>query len=170
MSSRVSRKDGRSHRMVEKWRCHLSCLSFEIIKRDFIAGRRCVGRDVLTLRFSRRFHRWRRFFRFSFVVSKIIYIFAASFVSPVVGERAVLYMRKTFSNVWRCESWISQIPKPQQTDDNETSTCGAYLYTIYIVRSGVGWWALSILCGKAMREPTIPGWAEEQTPTPFLCI
>ena len=40
-------------------------------------------------------------------------------------------MRKTFSNVCRCEIRTSQIPKPQQTDDNETSTCGAYLYTYY---------------------------------------
>ena len=42
------------------------------------------------------------FSRFFFAISKIIYIFAASLVSPAVGERAVLYMRKTFSNVCRC--------------------------------------------------------------------
>ena len=44
------------------------------------------------------------FFLFFFAVSKIILIFAPSLVSPAVGERAVIYMRKTFSNVCRCDS------------------------------------------------------------------
>ena len=87
-----------------------------------------------------------------------------------MGERAVLYMRKTFSNVCRCEQRTSQIPKPQQTDDNEASR-GAYLYTLNTYSSfWRGLTALSILCGEAMRRPVVPGWAEKQTPTPFLCM
>ena len=57
----------------------------------------------------------------SLAVRNFCLIFASSLVSPAVGKRAVLYMRKTFSNVCRCALRISQIPKPQQTDDNETS-------------------------------------------------
>ena len=48
---------------------------------------------------------------------------------------------------------------------------GAFLYTlIYIVRSGVGYLRCLSCVVRAMRRPTSPGWAEEQTPTPFLCI
>ena len=38
------------------------------------------------------------------------------------------------------------------------------------MRTGVGYSALSILCGEAMRRPVFPGWAKKQTPTPFLCL
>jgi len=47
-------------------------------------------------------------------------------------------MRKTFSNVCRCDTRISQIPQPQQTDDNEASTWCVSIYLYYIVRTGVG--------------------------------
>ena len=44
-------------------------------------------------------------------------------------------MRKTFSNVCCCGPRTSQLPNPQQADDNETSTCGAYLYTLNLYSS-----------------------------------
>lgn len=48
---------------------------------------------------------------------------------------------------------------------------GAFLYTLIIYSSyWRGLTALSILCGEAMREPVEPGWAEKQTPAPFLCV
>ena len=45
---------------------------------------------------------------------------------------------------------------------------GAFLYIHYYSSYWRGLTALSILCGEAMREPVEPGWAEKQTPTPFL--
>ena len=47
------------------------------------------------------------------------------------GQRAVLYMRKTFSDVCRCETRTSQTRPSQQADDNEASR-RAYLYPYYI--------------------------------------
>ena len=63
----------------------------------------------------------------------IFTIFAASLViasckwpsgraSPWVGERAILYMRKTFSNVCRCDTRTSQIPSHNRQMTTETST------------------------------------------------
>jgi hypothetical protein len=48
---------------------------------------------------------------------------------------------------------------------------GAFLYTLIIYSTcWRGLTALSILCRWAMRRPLDPGWAEKQTPTPFLYI
>jgi len=57
----------------------------------------------------------------------------------------------------------------QQADGNGTSAWSVSIYHIIIYSSfWRGLSALSILCERAMREPTVLGWAEEQTPTPFL--
>ena len=48
------------------------------------------------------------------------------------------------------------------------STLSVSIYLFIYSSFWRGLTALSILCGKAMREPTIPGWAKKQTPTPFL--
>ena len=79
-------------------------------------------------------------------------------------------MRKTFSNVCRCETRTSQTRPSQQADDNETSAWSVSIYLIYkyIVRSGVGYERCLSCVKGAMRRPVSPGWAEKQTPTPFL--
>ena len=79
------------------------------------------------------------FFPIFFVCSINILIFAPSLVSPATGERAVLYMRKTFSNVCRCRARTSQLPYLQQADDNR-NVCVVrfYIPVLYIVRAGVG--------------------------------
>ena len=72
--------------------------------------------------------------------------FAPSLSQLIRGRRAVLYMRKTFSNVCRCDSWISQVPIIT-TGRWQRDVCVVRFYIhYYIVRAGVGWWALSILC------------------------
>jgi hypothetical protein len=77
------------------------------------------------------------FFPFFFVYKKIIRIFAASLVSPAAGERAVIYMKETFSNVCRCGLRTSQILYPQQADDNR----GVYVVRIYLIYIFVLSWA-----------------------------
>ena len=79
-------------------------------------------------------------------------------------------MRKTFSNVCRCALRISQVPKPQQADDNEASTWYVSIYLIIYSSYWRGLTALSILCGEAMREPVEPGWAERNRHLRLFCI
>ena len=56
-------------------------------------------------------------------------------------------MRKTFSNVCRCEPRTSQTLTPQQTDDNEASTLCVSIHLILYSSYWRGLSALSILCG-----------------------
>ena len=80
---------------------------------------------------------------------------------PLGGERAVLYMRKTFSDVCRCGPRTSQLPNLQQADGNGASTWCVSIYLFIYSSYWRGLTALSILCRWAMRRPLDPGWAEE---------
>ena len=72
---------------------------------------------------------------------ELIRIFAVSNVSPAMGGRENLYIRKTFSNVCRCALRISQIPQPQQTDDDEASSWCVYSISLCDVTISVLAWA-----------------------------
>ena len=103
-----------------------------------------------------------------------------------IWERRFRTFRAANANMlaWLAESWeksaqaerlslcitnFANSSIPQQTDDNETSAFGTFLYTyIYIVRAGVGFLRCLSCVGRAMRRPVMPGWAKKQTPTPFL--
>lgn len=69
--------------------------------------------------------------QFFFARSQFLCIFAPLLSMPTRGRRAALYIRKTFSDVCRCETRTSQTRPSQQADDNEASR-RAYLYPYYI--------------------------------------
>ena len=88
-----------------------------------------------------------RFGNYSYLCGIALVHLVPAQLMPLGGERSY-FMRKTFSNVCRCVSRISQIPNPQQTDDNETSTWSVSIYLNLIYSSfWRGLSALSILCG-----------------------
>ena len=108
------------------------------------------------------------FFHLFFVCSTNIATFAPSLVSSATGQRAVLYMRKTFSNVCRCEQRTSQTLNHNRQMTTETSAWCVSICLIIYSSCWRGLTALSILCGWAVRRPLAPGWTKKQTPTPFL--
>ena len=101
-------------------------------------------------------------------VQNILRIFAASLVSFKWVSGRSYCMRKTFSNVCCCELWTSQTPNLTTGRWQRGVYVVRFYILLYIVRAGVGWWALLFCVVWAMRRSVDPGWAEEQTPTPFL--
>ena len=101
------------------------------------------------------------------------YLSTASGLWPSDPKRGLagglIYEKDVFERLSLCITNFANSSIPQQTDGNETSTFGTFLYTyIYIVRAGVGYLRCLSCVGRAMRRPVMPGWAKKQTPTPFL--
>ena len=81
------------------------------------------------------------------IISEIILIFAASLVSPQGKSGRSYCMRKTFSNVCRCEPRTSQTLNITAGRRQPKRLRGAFLYTLIIYSSfWRGLTALSILC------------------------
>ena len=86
------------------------------------------------------------------------------------GWRAVLFYEKDVFG--RLSLWVVNFANSNHHSRQMATRRlrGAYLYTLYIIYSS--FWRGLMRClscvMRAMRRPTTPGWAEEQTPTPFL--
>ena len=85
------------------------------------------------------------------------------------GGLIVWERRFRTSVVVSCE--LRKLQSLQQTDDNR----GVYVVRFYIpiyISSVLAWahWRCLSCVERAVRRRTVPGWAEEQTPTPFLCF
>ena len=98
------------------------------------------------------------FFYFFFVISKIIITFVPSLVSPArVSGRSYIWERRFRTSVVVDYELRKLVQIPQQADDNrDVYVERIYIPCYYIVRSGVGWWALSILCGKGNAKACSP--------------
>ena len=74
----------------------------------------------------------------------------------------------TFSDVCLCGLRTSQLPNPQQADDNEASAlCDSFNIKDTYWR---GLFALSILCGLGNAKACSPRMGTRTAPTPFLYI
>ena len=71
--------------------------------------------------------------------SLLTYLYLCTIACKLIrGRRAVLYMRKTFSDVCRCGSWTSQTPIITTGRWQPKRHVVRFYIPIYIVRAGVG--------------------------------